>query len=977
MTGLSISVFGFPAVQLAGHPISFATRKVQALLLYLAVESGAQPRETLAALLWPDYDTASSKASLRQTLALLKRTFEEWKDQIGTVVCTTRTTLTFNPTAMVSFDLLTLEQALAQLPSSAAAPAILDVAVLHRAVQAYRGDFLAGFFLDDAPEFEIWVSVQRERWHQQMHQVLAYLSEHYLVQRAFSEAREVARRWVAHDRWHEAAYRALMMAQWQVGDRSGALHTYNMCRQVLIDELGITPEAETEAVLEQIRTAVVSEPVISIPARVGGSALSLPPLPTVLPLIGRETEVHQVMKAIREAHGRLISVVGPPGVGKTHLADVVLRQVTPQFAKGGWRVDLSTIATADLVLEMLAQSLGCNTPEHATALERLIEALWQQRLVVLLDNMEQVLDAAVALDTLLAHCPQLVILVTSREPLRIRREHQIGLQPLAVPSTTADLAQLQASAAVQLFVQQLQKLQPEFVVTQDNKALVVRVCQQLDGLPLGLVLTASHGGVLPLEEMLARLEQSLPLPSLALRDVPVRHRSLHAAIAASYVLLDSTHRYVFRQLGVFAGSWTIEAAQAVIAAEHLAEPFLDVLASLVGHNLVQLVKESDPPRYRMLTTIRAYARAQLEQHSEAEATQYRYARYMMTLAEQADPHIRTSERQVWITRLEEEYDNLRGVLDHLVQVQDTDVALRLSVAMSTLWIVKGYISEAFFWFNQILALPGGTVQARIKTLNATGHMFRLSGDFVAASRYYNEALKLCDTPELAYDYTLILNNLGLICIEQGDLQQAERLISKSLERMHHGEYEPWRIAVTLNNVGIIAEAQKDYDRAQTAYIEALRINREIHNLWGMETAYFNLAGIAARQNKVGVALEYLSESLRLVKQLNTKDDIIYHIESIADLCFRSGLVESVIILFSVAEKLRYDFSVALYPLEYSYIQQVLVDLKDRLGNIQFESLWAEGQTMFEEDADTFLRTQLDYLHQLYPKEMEPNSAEAE
>ena len=971
MAGLSISVFGFPSVQWAGHPIAFATRKVQALLLYLAVEPGAQSRETLATLLWPDYDTASSKASLRQTLALLKRTFGELADTVEvSVINVTRTTLTLDPAAMASFDLLILQRALAQLPQVSA-----DLSVLHRAVQSYRGDFLAGFFLDDSPEFETWVSVQRERWHQQMHQVLAYLSEHYLVQQAFSEAREVARRWVAHDRWHEAAYRALMLAQWRVGDRSGAMHTYDICRQVLADELGITPEAATEAVLEQIRTSVVSEPVVSMPARVGGPSLSFPSLPMVLPLIGREAEVRQVMKAVMEAPGRLITVVGPPGVGKTHLADVVLRQIAPKFAVGGWRVDLSTVATADLVLETMAQSLGCSTPEQATALERLIEAVGSQRVVVLLDNMEQVLAAAVALDTLLAHCPQLVILVTSREPLRVRREHQVGLSPLVVPSPTADLARVQANAAVQLFVQQLQKLQPEFAVTQENKVLVVQVCHQLDGLPLGLVLTASHGGVLPLAEMLTRLEQSLPLPSLPLRDVPARHRSLQAAIAASYVLLDEVCQQVFRQLGVFTGSWTIEAAQTVVAAEQLRTPFLDVLASLVGQSLLQLVEGSDPPRYTMLTTIRAYARVHLEQHSEAEATQYRYARYMMTLAEQAEPYIRTSERQAWITRLEEEYDNLRGVLDWAVQVQDTDVALRLSVAMSTLWVIKGYISEALFWFKHILALPEGTIQARVKTLNATGHMFRLSGDFTSASRYYNEALKLCDTPELEYDYTLILNNLGLICIEQGDLQQAEHLISASLERMYQGEYEPWRIAVTLNNVGIIAEAQKDYNRAQTAYVEALRINREIHNLWGMETAYFNLAGIAARQNKIDDALEYLSESLRLVQQLNTKDDIIYHIESVADLCFRSDLVESVIILFSVAEKLRYDFSVALYPLEYAYIQQVLADLKDRLGKTQFESLWAEGQAMSEEDARALLQTQLDYLHQLHLKEVEHNSTE--
>ena len=409
------------------------------------------------------------------------------------------------------------------------------------------------------------------------------------------------------------------------------------------------------------------------------------PLPTSLtPLIGRDTDVQVMTQLLARSDVRLVTLLGPGGVGKTRLALHVAFLMMNQFHDGATFVSLAAITDPALVIPTIAAAVGVRDVGGQllhTVLERTLHA--HQRLLIL-DNMEQVADAALDIAALLHACPQLHMLVTSRAPLRVRGEHEFLLAPLSVPrfERVPRLDEVMQSAAVQLFVARVQAVAPAFALTPTNAATVAAICRRLDGLPLALELAAARGKVLPPTTLLARLDRALPLLSGGTRDVPERQQTMRTTIAWSYDLLSSDDQHLFRQLAVFQDGWTLDAAEAIRGTQDEdAAAVVAGLARLVDASLVVAHEVGGEPRYRLLEPIRQYALEQLEHHGEAADVYQQHAALFLTLAETAEPLLRGAEQIQWMERLEREHGNLSAAMGWLIAHGDTSTAARLGYAL--------------------------------------------------------------------------------------------------------------------------------------------------------------------------------------------------------------------------------------------------------------------------------------------------------
>src|SRR5919198_3449027 len=427
---------------------------------------------------------------------------------------------------------------------------------------------------------------------------------------------------------------------------------------------------------------------------------NLPIQPT--PLIGREEEVTEVTTRLREESIRLLTLTGAGGTGKTRLALQVAAEVVADFKDGVFFIDLAAIVDPDLLLATVAHTLSVRERRGESLAETLTDYLRTKRVLLVLDNFEQLASAAPAVSRLLAESPRVKALVTSRAPLCLAGEHEFSVPPLTIPNLRkADpLSLLAESEAVQLFVARARAVKPEFDLTSENAPVVAEICARLDGLPLAIELGAARLRLLSPAALLARLANRLPVLSRGKRDAPARQRTLRDTIEWSYRLLDEREQRLFARLAVFAGGATIEAAEAVCARdrEHAGAVF-DGIASLVEKSLLRPARES---RVRVLETVREYALEKLREGGEEEFLRERHARYFLALAEEAEPQILGADQVAWLERLERERDNFRAALSWSLDRPDSELALRLIGSLRRAWVARGYLSETRQWLEAAL-----------------------------------------------------------------------------------------------------------------------------------------------------------------------------------------------------------------------------------------------------------------------------------
>jgi predicted ATPase len=475
------------------------------------------------------------------------------------------------------------------------------------------------------------------------------------------------------------------------------------------------------------------------------------------PLIDRVQERATIKDLLLREEVGLVTLTGPGGVGKTRLGVQVAAEVASQFSDGAAFISLAALKDADLLMPTMAQALHLSWPAGQSAQESLVEYLGHKHLLLVLDNFEQLLAAAVQVAQLLELTPRLTVLATSREPLRVRDEQVVPILPLTVPDLAQlpDLSILAQVPSVALFIARAREANPDFALSSENAAAIEEICQRLDGLPLALELAAARLSLLTPAALLARLVRRLPLLTRGARDLPQRQQTLSNTIAWSYDLLEKGEQQLFRRLAVFVGGCTLEAVQAVCVLDAAGispsvqtddGAVLEQLAQLLDKSLVQSQRGTGgEPRFTMLETIREYATEQLVASDEEAALQERHAHYFLQLAEEAEPHWYGPEWDRWLERLGREDANLRAALAWSKANQDAvEIGLRLAGALAFYWFRRGYLGKGRTWLEEMLARTASTDRsvARGQALYGAGELAFAEGDLAAASLRTEEALSI-------------------------------------------------------------------------------------------------------------------------------------------------------------------------------------------------------------------------------------------
>ena len=738
----------------------------------------------------------------------------------------------------------------------------------------------------------------------------------------------------------------------------------------------------------------------TLPAATSGSIPGNLPA-ELTPFIGREPELAALGQLLEDTQCRLITIVGLGGIGKTRLAIEAAQLSAELFPDGVWFIPLASLQSSLIIVPAIAAALDIKFRNPTNPQAVLLRYLRSKRTLLVLDNAEHLLDGVGVFAEILRDCQQVKILVTSRERINLLSEWVFDLQGLPVPPHS-QVQQFEAYSSVALFLQSARRIRAGLEIREAEQPWVLKICQILEGMPLGIELSAAWVGLLSCEEIAKEIERNLDFLSVSMHDLPERHRSLRATVDHSWNLLNAEEERILNRLSVFPGKFCRIAAGEICGAS------LTVLASLRDKMLLYRMDEDS---YQLHEFIRAYARERLEASGEAQAIHYLHAEYYAVLSETARAQIRGPEQRRWLERLEREHNNIRAALAWSTDSSHhaAELGLRLCAVLGYFWDMHGYASEGRRWLQAALDLPapsslGESPNAglereayntlRIKVLVASGGLATLQADYEAARSYERQALSLCQQMGNKTYMATCLMNLGNTEIHLGNYAQAlalhqqalalrreledepgiaASLVNMGFAAMSQGDYpsaralylecvslrkemgDKYGIALALGNLGEVAIAEQDYPRAQSLLEESLSLRREIGDERGIAFCLIRFANLERARCNYPKARDLYSEGLSLYRKVGDRRAIASALQWRAELFASVGQIVPAVRLWSTAEMLCKSLGAAIPPSYRLRYEQALARARGELGEETFQHAWDEGKEMnFEQVIDSLL-----------------------
>jgi non-specific serine/threonine protein kinase len=687
--------------------------------------------------------------------------------------------------------------------------------------------------------------------------------------------------------------------------------------------------------------------------------------------IGREKEVEEVQRLLSET--RLLSLIGAGGVGKTRLGLEVVNALQDIYEDGIWFVELAPLSDPELIIQEILQVIGMRDESKVSGEEFLSSYLYNQNLLLVLDNCEHlIVKSAEISEHLLRTCPQVIILITSREPLGIAGETQYRVPSLSLPEKNQlkDLEEITQNEAVQLFLERAETVQPDFKVTPSMANAIGRICIRLDGIPLAIELAAKRVPMLPVKQIEARLNDRFEILTGGSRTALPHQRTLYGTIEWSYNLLSEDEKTLFRQLAVFPDRFTLKAVETICtdlkldngSEDHfiprksdsvkpqLVHPAqaLDLLFKLAEKSLI-LVAQGEEPSYRMLESIHQFAGEKLDESGEEETIRNRHLVFFLQFAENAALNLTRSEQTAWLEKLEAENENIRSALTWTLKAGELKSGARLAIAMRNFWRLHGYYYEGNQWFARLLAREGYPEDLRAKLQLHAGLISMSRGSHEEAIIFGEESLKFFQAHRDRFNIAHTKFLLGTTSVYQGDREKGIGYLEESLITFRDFEDE-CHIANTLLVLTEVHIREGDLENGAVTNQESLSIFKRIGDPWGIAFALSSAGEIARKQGDIHKATDYHKQSLSIHWQQKHIQDSLYLIEFLAIIAVIEANHQHAAKLWGAADVLRQSFKIPLqilYQQDYAgYIDKV----RQSLGKEEFTSAWQEGEKLSLEEA---------------------------
>ncbi len=937
---LEIDALGGLVIRRDGIPVTgFAARKEEALFVYVACSGRSYSREVLADLLWDDRSQGQALSNLRVVLSGLRQ-------RLGSYLVITRQLVGLNPDCAFRLDVREFEAAVKRASTVMANQGRLskiDATHLEQALALYRGEFLAGFTVRSSQGFEDWMLRERERLNSQAVEALHLLVTNHRLDGAYPAAIAYARRLLELDPLHEETHRQLMTMLGQTGQRSDALAQYATCRRMLAEELGVEPAEETTALYEKMRDGKRTLVSTSL-----AHPHNLPPQRT--PFIGRAQDLAQVGGALATPGCRLLTLVGPGGIGKTRLALQAAADAVSNFRHGAYVVSLDSIPSADFLLSSIAASVGFNFYSQHDLQSQLLSYLRDKEMLIVLDDFAHLLERTDLVSDMLAQAPGIKILVTSLESLNLQEEWVIRVSGLSYPVDQSTPSS-DTGDAIQFFEQTARRAQPDFRVNRQNYAAVVRICQLVEGLPLGLELAAIWIRSMTCSQIADSVAHDPDFLTTSLRNVPERHRSLRVVFEHSWQLLSEVERSIFMKLSVFRGSFGREAA------EHVAGASFAMLTSLIDKSLLRIGPSG---HFTLHELLRRFAASKLREAGQEQQTRNRHLDYFVGLAEALASTSGSDDQTSWVASFEQELDNWRAALDWSIDgLGRATSGLRLAATLWRFWQTGGYTSEGLTYLERLLSRatrrPRNAVWANAL---AGAAMLALSqGDLAQAEARSTDALGVSRALGCQAESAVALNVLGTVARSRGNYSESSARYDEGLTLARNVE-DRSLIGLSLSNQGLVAFYQQDYERSARLLEKALTIYQTTHS--SFDTAFvLNLLGrVAQHQMDYGRAKKLCCMALELCWEQSNRWGVIIGLSTLAGVCQAQGESERAARLLGVEDALRAAVHSTLPPGIRTHHAGTLNALRTQMDGVSFVTAWSEGRAMTLEQAVAYALDEL-------------------